>query len=364
VTDGYAVGVGGADFDFPGNELHFLIEYVAWVHTGAMIGTGWHHIVVTMFGASLIRAYIDGVQVHTSSGFGTAWTPTTRTQLAGYNGTRILSAGNLLDEVRIYDITLTPEQVTAHYNAGNGLYDGDLTNLAAGYHLDESEGGGEPEVVEVNRDSPVTRASCTAAWFVDAHAQARAFQGRRFELYQEPKGYEGEAVYVDEGKDIRFVLFNGKAQFWAGEQLIWCIRHDLDGSGAHEGLYTTFDLHDGGTDWGEGAAAPIEVGTWTVEQKTIYVNVAYRHEATGVQWYRLVEIDLTAKKITCAALKQGALAASSLAGDPAWGMWGATVFQVWNRSQEEFRTGASVKWNGEIWMSLDWKQEATDGECE
>ena len=86
------------------------------IGSGAGIGAGWHYFVGTYDGTSM-RAFIDGVELPGSPLPSAVQLPATSTFLLAarlgadrFNGT--------LDEPAIYNYTLTPGQISAHYAAG------------------------------------------------------------------------------------------------------------------------------------------------------------------------------------------------------------------------------------------------------
>lgn len=75
----------------------------------------WHHIVGVREG-NLLRLYVDGLEVDTAS-FSGSTENATDLYLGSWKGTSAFYDG-LLDEVAIYNLALSPDQVWAHYYAG------------------------------------------------------------------------------------------------------------------------------------------------------------------------------------------------------------------------------------------------------
>ncbi len=125
VGSGVAVGVGGAGssatFQTTGNQLIVLASGVAWMPTGANLGTGWHFVVVTRDGTTM-KAYIDNVQTptltastatpNTPSGNGWFDMGDTTNQFANFVG--------YLDEIGIWSKVLSSQEITDLYNSGAG----------------------------------------------------------------------------------------------------------------------------------------------------------------------------------------------------------------------------------------------------
>lgn len=59
--DGIAIGVGDLYFEETGNHLLVLYEGVYWFSATIPVGTGWHHIAVTIDNGDVITTYLDGV---------------------------------------------------------------------------------------------------------------------------------------------------------------------------------------------------------------------------------------------------------------------------------------------------------------
>jgi hypothetical protein len=119
-NQGYAIGVGGSTFDNNGNDLILLYEGVRWIDTGDLIGTGWHQVVLTINGSGHPTAYMDGVSTYSDT-TGAPTTPSSSvTYIGGYTGSAAENRHGdaKLDEVRIYNRTLTQGEVEALYDMG------------------------------------------------------------------------------------------------------------------------------------------------------------------------------------------------------------------------------------------------------
>ncbi|MDH7564592.1 MAG: PKD domain-containing protein [Candidatus Bathyarchaeota archaeon] len=98
----------------------------------------WYHIVGVFKGGDYLKLYINGAEDNSKS--------TTIANIA--SGTQNVWIGRYgpyyfdgtIDEVRIYNKTLTSAEVLAHYNAGVGQYGRPETGLAGGWHFDEGSG--------------------------------------------------------------------------------------------------------------------------------------------------------------------------------------------------------------------------------
>lgn len=119
-NDGYLIGVGASTAENSGNDLIILYEGVRWIDTNDLIGTGWHHIVLTLNGSGHPEAFIDGASVYSDSTGGPIQ-PTVGTGIgAGIREERHLTAGNKIDLVGIWGKQLSSQEITDLYNAGAG----------------------------------------------------------------------------------------------------------------------------------------------------------------------------------------------------------------------------------------------------
>lgn len=121
---GWAVGVGSGSVASAGNNLCAVSFGGSNIDFGAAIGSGWHHIVLTVDSSQVWRGYIDGVLC-----------PNTATQTPGTpSGHFTLGADDdgsgvpdswayfpgMLDEWGIWDKVLSPQEITNLYNGGSG----------------------------------------------------------------------------------------------------------------------------------------------------------------------------------------------------------------------------------------------------
>lgn len=81
---GIGLGVGNTTFDNNGNKLIALYETVRWI-VGPTLGTGWHHVALTVDGAGVAQMYIDGLPVTTPAGAAPV-NPTVSVAIGGYSG--------------------------------------------------------------------------------------------------------------------------------------------------------------------------------------------------------------------------------------------------------------------------------------
>ena len=106
------------------------VEYGAWT-TSEMSQNTWMHIVGVYNGTNLM-IYINGTRVNMTSQTGTILTNSFPVYI-GYNPiTPAESFNGTIDEVKIYNRALSPEEINASYNAGLYRLYNNFTNLADG----------------------------------------------------------------------------------------------------------------------------------------------------------------------------------------------------------------------------------------
>jgi Concanavalin A-like lectin/glucanases superfamily len=117
-SDGFGFGVGLTTLDNSGNNIIGAYEGIRWISSGIAIGTGWHHIAMTINASSHPTFYLDGKFVYSdavgtmlaigSSGAG-------NTNLGGYLSN--FAPGyprffqGIVDDWRVYDRILHPEEI-------------------------------------------------------------------------------------------------------------------------------------------------------------------------------------------------------------------------------------------------------------
>jgi len=119
-NNGFGMGVGQSSFDNNGNDLILLYETVRWIDTNDTIGTGWHHVAMTINSSGVPEWFIDGVSGGTSSGTNGIAPSLGATKIGGYTalggGERFVDA--TIDDVRIYNRTLLPSEIERLYQMG------------------------------------------------------------------------------------------------------------------------------------------------------------------------------------------------------------------------------------------------------
>ena len=128
------------------------------------IGTGsWHHLAVIIdYTVWQITPYLDGVSLGAKATTTMTKPSITRMEIGCYANSRFF--GGVIDEVRVYNKTLSNAEILAHYNSGVGQYGRPETGLAAGWHFDESSGTTAHDYSENGNDGSVIGAT-----WVDGH---------------------------------------------------------------------------------------------------------------------------------------------------------------------------------------------------
>jgi PKD repeat protein len=107
------------------------------------IGTGnWHHLAVIIdYITWQITPCLDGVNLGTKATTTNTKPPITWTTIGSHGNTaEFKNFKGVIDEVRIYNRTLSTAEISAHYNSGIGQYGRPEVGLVAGWHFDESSG--------------------------------------------------------------------------------------------------------------------------------------------------------------------------------------------------------------------------------
>ena len=115
---GYGLGVGapGGGMYTNGNQLVGLYEDVRWIDSGVNIGTGWHHVAMTVDAYGTATFFLDGTTVGSSAGA----PPITPAASGGIGGYQSPATGNIrffngsVDEAAIYPSALAPARIAEH----------------------------------------------------------------------------------------------------------------------------------------------------------------------------------------------------------------------------------------------------------
>jgi hypothetical protein len=114
-TKGFAIGVGSTHMGATGNNLLGLYDGIRWMATGKAIGTGWHHVAMTINNSSYPTLYLDGVQVYSDAiGVPYALTSTTPNMIVGSTYNNRFFAG-YIDEAIIESRLWTSQEIFEYF---------------------------------------------------------------------------------------------------------------------------------------------------------------------------------------------------------------------------------------------------------
>ena len=117
-VNGYAIGVGGNDFDTSGNQIIGLYPGVRWILTGNNYGTGWKFFTLTLSTTSVPTFYLNGALIGSYPGTNPL-TPTSGAYVGRNVGDELTVrafAGNIAT-TQIYNRELTATEVLQNFNA-------------------------------------------------------------------------------------------------------------------------------------------------------------------------------------------------------------------------------------------------------
>ena len=122
VNSGYTIGVGNSYLEDDGNNLNMLINGIAWMQTGAAIGTGWHHFAMRL--GTQFQAYLDGKPVGAAFSSANVIAPAGGLTIGGYSdyAPRVLTGE--MDEIRISNTSRSTNWIWAEWlnQASNSVF--------------------------------------------------------------------------------------------------------------------------------------------------------------------------------------------------------------------------------------------------
>lgn len=120
IGSGYGIGMGDTTQynSAPGTKIVMDYAAVRWVATGTNVGSGWHHIVMTIDANGTPTGYVDGSPTGSYPGTN-AKTPTGSTYIGamGSGAAARFFTGNI-DDVRLYNRALSLSEILSLYSAG------------------------------------------------------------------------------------------------------------------------------------------------------------------------------------------------------------------------------------------------------
>ena len=129
---GYGLGVGNSTVDSKGNNLVGLYEWKDWLPSNTGIGTGWHHLLLTIDKNGVPSFYIDGTFIGPEDEF---YSDPEAPKEKGFIGGYSVSGYNryfkgAIDEVIVYNRTLNDEEVKKAYISQKSLFNSALVESA------------------------------------------------------------------------------------------------------------------------------------------------------------------------------------------------------------------------------------------
>ena len=122
-VNGYAIGVGGNDFDTSGNQIIGIYPGVRWILTGNNYGIVWKFFTLTLSTTSVPTFYLNGALIGSYPGTNPL-TPTSGAYVGRNVGDELTVrafAGNIAI-TQIYNRELTATEILQNYNATKNRY--------------------------------------------------------------------------------------------------------------------------------------------------------------------------------------------------------------------------------------------------
>jgi len=141
-------------------------------------------------------------------------------------------------------------------------------------------------------------------------------------------------VYIDEAKNVRWVITGHSVELWADTALVWTLSDD---NWKPEFSIITDDVSGAGV-------GTVEIGTWDVGAKEIFFNV------NGTQ---RLKVDVVAETITWNGADYVEAVHSSGAGVPVWGCYANTCFQFYNAATGVWSTKMSLNSSGALVLGVN-----------
>src|SRR5690606_26767942 len=99
----------------PGTNIIFRYESARWINTSTTLGTGWHHVVMTIDSSGVPSLHLDGSFIASYAGANSV-APAAGVKIGGALSTQRFSGS--VDDIRFYNRTLSNAEVLQLYQAG------------------------------------------------------------------------------------------------------------------------------------------------------------------------------------------------------------------------------------------------------
>lgn len=196
--------------------------------------------------------------------------------------------------------------------------------------------------------TPITT---TAKWFGPVQNKPVATSGRAYAYHQINSTGPTETVWIDEANNIYWQVLPSEVRLWADSVLVWNM---ISYSAGRIELRTHWSISNELVA-GAGTDDAIEVASWTVPDKTLYVTV------NGV---RRIKLDVTNLTISIPYMDYESSPSTTLAEVPAWRKWADTCFQIWDMTEGRWTTAMSVDSDGKLCLgNISLTQFETQAEC-
>ena len=208
---------------------------------------------------------------------------------------------------------------------------------------------------EVTIDSTnVDIVSTTAEWWGPTRPTATISAEKQWSQFQAPVslGAAGVITYIDQGNNIFWKQFDGRTELWGDTVLVWALWRDESGAGRNEWA-TPFNWK--GEEISVAATAEaVDVLAWTGGDKRLGFNV------NGT---RVMVADVTNTRLRFQSLNKVLEVSTSRATTPVELRYEDTGYQVYDPSDESYKTPMSLDGNGIMIADVGLKKYATQAEC-
>lgn len=121
-STGWAIGQGATTIYSAGAKVVVVNSTVAWLNSSTSLTTGWHFIVLTKNSSNVWNIWIDNVQDANSMTGAMGHAPDTKFEVgrAQENGGGFSYFNGPVDELALWDKTLSSQEISDLYNGGSG----------------------------------------------------------------------------------------------------------------------------------------------------------------------------------------------------------------------------------------------------
>lgn len=118
-TNGYGIGIGSTATSSNGTNLIMVFNGVRVANSSTALGTGWHHVVMTLDGSGTPTAYIDGSAAGSSPGTNAVLPASNApTTIGGLTNSTADTFNGTIDDARVYNRALSVAEIQQLYSSG------------------------------------------------------------------------------------------------------------------------------------------------------------------------------------------------------------------------------------------------------